>query len=57
MRKSCDAGEGLFRREIKKLAQGRLLGGFFASSRARLREVAQRLGFRHVANQSRCPAR
>ena len=57
MRKSCDAGEGLFRRETKKLAEGRLLGGFFASSRARLREVAQRWGVRHVANLSGCLAR
>ena len=42
---------------LEKLAQGRLLGGFFASSRARLREVAQRLGVRHVANLGGCPAR
>jgi hypothetical protein len=42
---------------LEKLAQGRLLGRFFASSRARLREVAKRLGVRHVANLSGCPAR
>jgi hypothetical protein len=42
---------------LEKLAQGRLLGRFFASSRARLRQVAKRLGVRHVANLSGCPAR
>ena len=42
---------------LEKLAQEKLLGRFFASSRARLREVAQRLGVRHVANLSGCPAR
>src|SRR5208337_4342959 len=35
---------------LRKLAAGRLLGRFFAASRARLREVAQRLGVHHLAN-------
>ena len=35
---------------LQKLAAGRLLGRFFAASRARLREVAERLGVHHLAN-------
>ena len=40
----------------KKLNQGTLLGRFFATSRQRLREVAQRLGLRRVPNLGGCPA-
>ena len=41
---------------LQKLAAGRLLRRFFAASRARLREVAERLGVHHLANLggSRC---
>jgi hypothetical protein len=39
------------------LRDGRLLGRFFAGSRAKLREVAERLGVRHLANLAGCPAR
>ena len=39
---------------LEKLSRGRLLGRFFAASRARLREV--RLGLRHLANLGGCPA-
>jgi hypothetical protein len=46
-----------WRARLEKLKTGRLLGRFFAASRARLREVAQRLGVRHLANLSACPAR
>ena len=39
---------------LQKLAAGRLLGRFFAASRARLREVAERLGVHHLANLGGC---
>ena len=42
---------------LQKLAAGRLLGRFFAASRARLREVAARLGVHHLANLGGCAAR
>ena len=42
---------------LRKLAAGRLLGRFFAASRARLREVAERLGVHHLANLGDCAAR
>ncbi len=41
---------------LGKLSKGRLLGRFFAASRQRLREVAQRLGLRRVPNLGGCPA-
>jgi hypothetical protein len=42
---------------LEKLSTGRLLGRFFAATRERLREVAQRLGVRSLANLGGCPAR
>jgi hypothetical protein len=42
---------------IEKLSKGRLLGRFFSASRARLREIAARLGVHHLANLAGCPAR
>ena len=42
---------------LEKLSRGRLLGRFFAASRARLRDVAARLGVHHLANLGGCPAR
>ena len=42
---------------LQKLAAGRLLGRFFAASRARLRAVAERLGVHHLANLGGCAAR
>ncbi len=42
---------------MEKLSKGHLLGRFFAASRARLREVAARLGVHHLANLAGCPAR
>ena len=39
-----------------KLSAGRLLGRYFAASRHRLREVAERLGVHHLANLASCPA-
>jgi REP element-mobilizing transposase RayT len=41
---------------LLQLAGGRLLGRYFAASRARLREVARRLGRHHLANLSGCVA-
>ncbi len=41
---------------LRKLAASRLLGRFFAASRARLREVAGRLGVHHLANLGGCAA-
>jgi hypothetical protein len=41
---------------LLKLNEGRLLGRFFAPSRQRLREVAERLGVHHLANLASCPA-
>jgi hypothetical protein len=35
---------------LERLRQGRLLGRFFASTRKRLREVADQLGLRRTAN-------
>jgi REP element-mobilizing transposase RayT len=39
---------------LEKLSKGRLFGRFFAASRQRLREVAQRLGLRRVPNLGGC---
>jgi hypothetical protein len=41
---------------LEKLRQGHLLGRFFATSRARLREVAERLGVKRLPNLGGCPA-
>ncbi len=41
---------------LQKLSEGRLLGRFFAASRQRLGEVAQRLHLRRVANFGGCVA-
>ena len=41
---------------LETLRQGSLLGRFFATSRQRLREVAQRLGLKRVPNLGGCPA-
>jgi hypothetical protein len=42
---------------LEKLSNGKLLGRFFAASRARLREVAAHLTVHHLANLAGCPAR
>ncbi len=41
---------------LEKLRKGRLLGRFFAASRQRLRDVAQRLALHHVPNLGGCAA-
>jgi len=50
------SSEAIWRERLEQLAGGRLLGRFFASSRQRLRETAQRLGVHHLANLSGCQA-
>jgi REP element-mobilizing transposase RayT len=50
-------GADAWQARLLKLGGGRLLGRYFAASRRRLREVAERLGVRHVANLAGCPAR
>ena len=42
---------------LEKLRTGRLFGRFFAASRQSLREAAERLNVRRVANLAGCPAR
>ena len=42
---------------LEKLSKGRLLGRFFAASRAQLREVATQLSVHHIANLGGCSAR
>ena len=46
-----------WRNRMEKLGGNRLMGRFFASSRAKLREIGERLGARHVVNLAGCPAR
>jgi len=41
---------------LEKLSRGRPFGRFFAATRQRRREVAQRLGLRRVPNLGGCPA-
>jgi hypothetical protein len=41
---------------LEKLWQGRFLGRYFATTRDRLRDVAQRLGMERVPNLGGCPA-
>lgn len=45
----------LWRERLLKLGGSRLLGRFFAASRQRLRETAERLGLRKVPNLGGCP--
>jgi hypothetical protein len=42
---------------LEKLKGDRLLGRFFATTRAKLREISERLGVRYVFNLAGCPAR
>ena len=39
---------------MEKLRKGRLYGRFFAASREKLREMAERLKVRHVVNLASC---
>jgi hypothetical protein len=42
---------------MEKLRDGRFVGRFLVTTRAKLREIAQRLGMRRPANLAGCPAR
>ena len=42
---------------MEKLRGDRLVGRIFAASRANLREIADRIGMRHVVNLTGCPIR
>ena len=42
---------------LEKLRGDRLLGRFFAASRAKLREIGERLGVHHLVNLTGCPIR
>jgi hypothetical protein len=42
---------------LEKLEGDQLLGRFFATRRAKLREISESLGLRHVVNLTGCPAR
>jgi hypothetical protein len=46
-----------WRARMEKLRNGRLFGRFFAASRVRLQEVADRLNVGRVGNLAGCPAR
>jgi hypothetical protein len=43
--------------QIKKLSGDRLVGRFFAASRAKLQEIGERIGVRHPVNLRGCPIR
>ena len=42
---------------MEQLSGDRLLGRFFATNRAKLREITERLGVRHLVNLAGCPTR
>jgi hypothetical protein len=42
---------------MEKLRGDRLVGRFFAASRAKLPEIADRIGVRHLVNLMGCPIR
>ena len=42
---------------MEKLRGDRLVGRFFAASRVKLREIADRIGVRHLVNLAGCPVR
>jgi hypothetical protein len=54
-RLNCSARN--WQRRVERLSADRLLGRFFAASRAKLREIGERLGVRHLVNLTGCPAR
>jgi hypothetical protein len=46
-----------WQKRMERLGGDRLLGRFFASARAKLREIGERLGGRHRRNLTGCPLR
>ena len=55
VRLGCSAQSWQARQQ--KLKGDRLLGRFFASTRAKLREISESLSLRYVVNLAGCPAR
>jgi hypothetical protein len=57
-RKVAPAGRFVFAVSgIKKIRGDRLLGHFFATSRAKLREIGERVGLRRLVNLQGCRSR
>ena len=54
-RLNCNAQS--WHKRMERLGGDRLLGRFFASTRAKLREIGERLGVRHLVNLTGCPLR
>jgi hypothetical protein len=50
------SGVDRWQARLKALRRGQFLGRFFATSRERLRAVAERLGLKRVPNLGGCPA-
>jgi hypothetical protein len=46
-----------WQRRLERLRDGRLVGRFFVTTVAKLREIAERLGMRRPANLAGCPCR
>jgi hypothetical protein len=53
-RLGCSAS--CWQNRMKRLRDGRLLGRFLATTRAKLREIAERLGMQRTVNVAGCPA-
>ena len=45
-----------WRTRLERLRRGRLFGRFFATSKAKLQEIASKLNVRHLVNLTSCPA-
>jgi hypothetical protein len=54
-RLGCNAQS--WQHRMEKINADRLFGRFFATTRAKLREICERLGVRHVVNLSGYPTR
>jgi hypothetical protein len=54
-RMNCSAQS--WQKRMEKLRDGRLLGRFYATTRAKLREIADRLGMQRLVNLAACPVR
>jgi hypothetical protein len=55
VRLGCSAQR--WQKRLEKLGGDRLLGRFFATTRAKLREISESLGIRHLVNLAGCPTR
>ena len=54
-RLNCSAQS--WHKRMERLRGDRLLGRFYASARAKLREIGDRLGVRHLVKLTGCPIR